>query len=67
MSTYAYHQGMVIVPAGYVHDSMNATRTGGTPCGPTHFSPMDGSKTDLDEDEVAIARGYGGHFAKISA
>ncbi|MGB3734068.1 MAG: NAD(P)H:quinone oxidoreductase [Ilumatobacter sp.] len=67
MSTYAFHQGMVIVPFGYIHESMQSTRTGGTPYGPSHFSPMDGSKSGLDDDEIAIARGYGKHFAEIAA
>lgn len=66
MSTYAFHQGMVIVPFGYIHESMQTTRTGGTPYGPSHFTPMDGSKTSLDDNETAIARGYGRHFAQIA-
>lgn len=67
MSTFAFHQGMVIVPFGYIHESMQTTETGGTPYGPSHFTPMDGSKTNLDEAETAIARGYGKHFAEVAA
>ncbi len=66
MSTYAFHQGMVIVPFGYIHENMQTTCTGGTPYGPSHFTPMDGSKTGLDAEEIAIARGYGKHFAEIA-
>ena len=66
MSTFAFHQGMVIVPFGYIHEGTQNTRTGGTPYGPTHFSPMDGSKNGLDETEISIARGYGKHFAEIA-
>ena len=67
MSTFAFHQGMVIVPMGYIHPTMQSTRTGGTPYGPSHFSPMDGSKDGLDDDERQIARAYGEHFAGIVA
>jgi len=66
MSTFAFHQGMVIVPFGYINDAMQTTTTGGTPYGPSHFTPMDGSKTSLDDSETAIARGYGEHFASIA-
>lgn len=67
MSTFAFHHGMVIVPMGYIHDAMQTTRTGGTPYGPSHFSPMDGSKTGLDDEETQIARAYGEQFATITA
>lgn len=66
MSTYAYHQGMVIVGAGYGFSEVNSTRTGGSPYGPSHLSPTDGSKQGLSDDEIAIARQYGEHFAKIA-
>lgn len=66
MSTYAYHQGMVIVGAGYGFSEVNSTRTGGSPYGPSHLSPVDGSKQGLSDDEIAIARQYGTHFAKIA-
>jgi NAD(P)H dehydrogenase (quinone) len=67
-STYAVHQGMVIVPMGYSIPETMSTRTGGGPYGPSHFSPQgDESKTGLDSDEITIARAYGAHFARISA
>ena len=67
MSTYAFHQGMVIVPAGYTLAEVGSTSTGGGPYGPTHLTPSDGSKTELTADEIAIARGYGKKFAEIAA
>ena len=67
MSTYAFHQGMVIVPAGYTLSEVSTTTHGGGPYGPTHQTPADGSKTELTSDEVAIARGYGKKFAEIAA
>lgn len=67
MSTFAYHHGMVIVPAGYGIDQINSTRTGGGPYGPTHFSPMgDESKQGLSDDEIEIARQYAGYFNEIA-
>ncbi len=67
MSTYAYHQGMVIVPAGYTLAEVGSTTSGGGPYGPTHATPADGSKTELTSDEIAIGRGYGKRFAEITA
>lgn len=66
MSTFAFHQGMVIVPAGYGFSEVNSTRTGGSPYGPSHLSPVDGSKEDLSDDEIQIARQYGAHFTRIA-
>jgi NAD(P)H dehydrogenase (quinone) len=67
MSTFAYHQGMVIVPAGYgIAEEIGSTRTGGGPYGPTHFSPMGGDKDGLDGDEREIALRYAAHLNTIA-
>jgi NAD(P)H dehydrogenase (quinone) len=66
MSTFAYHQGMVIVPVGYAAPAVGTTTTGGSPYGPGHLSPQEG-KDGLSEDERAIARYYGGFFHGIAA
>jgi NAD(P)H dehydrogenase (quinone) len=67
MSTFAYHQGMVIVPTGYaIAEEVGGTRTGGGPYGPTHFSPMGGDKQGLDDDEREIALRYAAHFNAIA-
>jgi NAD(P)H dehydrogenase (quinone) len=67
MSTFAYHQGMVIVPVGYgIAEEVGQTTTGGGPYGPTHFSPMGGDKEGLDEDERQIALAYGAHLNDIA-
>jgi len=64
MSTFAFHQGMVIVPAGYgIASEVGSTRTGGSPYGPTQLGDGDG----LSEDERQIALAYGRHFAEVSA
>jgi NAD(P)H dehydrogenase (quinone) len=67
MSTFAYHQGLVIVPAGYgVAEEVGATRSGGGPYGPSHFSPMGGDKDGLDTDEREIALKYAAHLNAIA-
>jgi NAD(P)H dehydrogenase (quinone) len=67
MSTFAYHQGMVIVPVGYgLAEEVGATSTGGGPYGPTHFSPMGGDKDGLDDDEREIALSYAAHLNAIA-
>lgn len=67
MSTFAMHMGMLIVPAGYaLGEEMGSTRTGGSPYGPTHFSPMGGDDTGLDDDERAIATSYAMHFNQVT-
>ena len=66
MSTYAYHQGMLIVPMGYTHDATSATRTGGGPYGPSHWAPQDVDKDGLSDDERTIAHVYGARFAEIA-
>lgn len=66
MSTFAFHQGMVIVPVGYgVSDRVGETRTGGGPYGPTHLTPA-GDDPELSDDEVAIAHDYGAHFHAVA-
>lgn len=67
MSTFAYHHGMVVVPLGYALASqVGGTRSGGSPYGPSHWSPQEG-KEGLDDDEIQIARIYGEHFHAIAA
>lgn len=63
MSTFAFHQGMVIVPAGYgLAPEVGSTKTGGSPYGPTQLGDGEG----LSEDERQVALAYGQHFAAIS-
>ncbi|MTV26684.1 NAD(P)H:quinone oxidoreductase [Nitriliruptoraceae bacterium ZYF776] len=66
MSTFAYHQGMVIVPVGYgVAPEVGETRTGGSPYGPSHLTPM-GHDEGISEHERAIAHAYTQHFHGIA-
>jgi NAD(P)H dehydrogenase (quinone) len=66
MATFAYHHGMVVVPAGYGIEPVGSTRTGGSPYGPGHWSPMGGEKEGLSEDEVTIAREYAAYFHGVA-
>jgi NAD(P)H dehydrogenase (quinone) len=71
MATFAFHHGMVIVPAGYAIEQVGATRSGGGPYGPSHWSPMGddpaGDRKDgLDEHEIQIALQYADRFHGIT-
>ena len=64
MSTFAYHQGMLIVPVGYaLAEEVGSTRTGGGPYGASHLTPM-GDDSGLDDDERSIAFA---HAAQVNA
>jgi NAD(P)H dehydrogenase (quinone) len=66
LSTFAFHHGMLIVPAGYGIEQVGSTRTGGGPYGPTHYSPMGGDKQGLADEEIEIALQYGARFNQIA-
>jgi NAD(P)H dehydrogenase (quinone) len=63
MSTFAYHHGMVIVPASYAITQVGSTRTGGGPYGPTELG---GKGVALSEEEATIAWEYGKRLADVS-
>ncbi|MDA8064574.1 MAG: NAD(P)H:quinone oxidoreductase [Thermaerobacter sp.] len=63
MSTFAYHHGMVIVPASYAIPQVGTTRTGGSPYGPSEFS---GKGVELSEEEAIIARAFGARLAQVA-
>ncbi|MCL8206632.1 MAG: NAD(P)H:quinone oxidoreductase [Actinomycetia bacterium] len=63
MSTFAYHHGMVIVPASYAIPEVHSTRTGGSPYGPSELS---GKGIELSEEEAAIARAFGRRLAEVA-
>jgi len=67
MSTFAFHHGMLIVPVGYgVAEEVGSTRTGGSPYGPTHWSPMGDEKDGIDQDEREIALAFGARINDIA-
>jgi NAD(P)H dehydrogenase (quinone) len=61
MATYAFHFGMIIVPLGYAIPEISSTTTGGSPYGASHL----GSKEELDENEIKIARFQGKRLAQV--
>lgn len=66
-STYDFHHGMSIGPVGYVTtDATMATRTGGGPYGPSHWSPQGDDEDGLSDDEIAIAESYGERITEIT-
>lgn len=64
MSTFAYHHGLIIVPASYAIKAVGTTTTGGGPYGPTELS-MKG--IELSQDERAIAKAFGQRLAEVAA
>ncbi len=62
MSTFAYHHGMIIVPTGYLVPSIHATKTGGSPYGPSEL----GNKNELSEEERAVAAFLGHRLSEIA-
>jgi NAD(P)H dehydrogenase (quinone) len=52
------HHGMLIVGLPYTHAELNATRTGGTPYGPSHFAGVADDQPVTDaERALCIAQG----------
>jgi NAD(P)H dehydrogenase (quinone) len=52
------HHGMLIVGLPYSNPELNATRTGGTPYGPSHFAGMSDDQPISDaERSLCIAQG----------
>jgi NAD(P)H dehydrogenase (quinone) len=60
------HHGMVIVGTPYTQVELNATRTGGTPYGPSHFA---GTVDDqpISDAERALCIAQGRRLAEIAS
>lgn len=59
------HHGMVLLGVPYSEPALNATRSGGTPYGPTHVAGADGEPT-LTAEEVAVAQAQGRRLAQVA-
>jgi NAD(P)H dehydrogenase (quinone) len=59
------HHGMVIVGTPYTQAELNATRTGGTPYGPSHFAGV-ADDQPVSEAERALCIAQGRRLAEIS-
>lgn len=59
------HQGMVMVGVPYTEPALSATKTGGTPYGPTHIA---GAKNDeaFSEEELTLATKTGERLASLA-
>ncbi len=59
------HHGMVLSGVPYTRPELLATRSGGTPYGPSHLAGAD-SDRPLDEDEAALCRALGRRVATLA-
>jgi NAD(P)H dehydrogenase (quinone) len=59
------HHGMVIVGIPYANPELNATRSGGSPYGASHFAGADG-KQPVTEEERKLAFAQGRRLAEIA-
>ncbi len=59
------HHGCVIVGVPYSEQSLEKTKTGGTPYGASHLNTFSPNKT-LSEDEISICKTLGSRVAKLS-
>jgi len=59
------HHGMVIVGLPYSNPELNATRSGGSPYGVSHFAGVDG-KEPVTEDERKLAFAQGMRLAEMA-
>ena len=58
------HHGMILSGVPYSNKTLNTTKTGGTPYGPSHVS-FNG-KNDISEDEKEICMSFGERVAKLA-
>lgn len=59
------HHGMLMVGIPYTENSLNNTKTGGTPYGVTHVAGL-ASDNPLSEDEISLAKHLGKRIATIA-
>lgn len=59
------HHGMIITGLPYTHPALLATRSGGTPYGPSHLAGRDADRA-LDADESALCRALGARVARLA-
>jgi NAD(P)H dehydrogenase (quinone) len=59
------HHGMLILGTPYTEAGLNATRTGGTPYGPSHFAGI-ADDQPVTEDEKALCTAQGKRLAQVA-
>ena len=60
------HHGMVYVGLPYSTPELQATRTGGTPYGPSHWAKTGNADGELSEHEVALCQVLGRRLARFA-
>jgi NAD(P)H dehydrogenase (quinone) len=60
------HHGMIYVGLPYSAPELQATRTGGTPYGPSHWAEGGNSDGELSEHEVALCQALGRRLARFA-
>jgi len=60
-----FHLGFVVMGVPYTEQSLNTTKTGGTPYGATHVSGTDG-KNEISEDEKLLCFAQGKRLAEMT-
>ena len=60
------HHGMLITGLPYSEKALYATRSGGTPYGPSHMAGID-NQSRLSDDETALARALGTRLATLAS
>jgi len=61
------HHGMLWLGLPFTERSLNQTRTGGTPYGPTHVAGMATQPGTLSDDEIVLAQALGRRVADVAA
>ena len=59
------HHGMIFVGVPYTEEALSATRSGGTPYGPTHVT-WNRDADELSDDEKTLARALGARVGDIA-
>ena len=62
--TFMLHHGMIISGTPYSFTNLNKTKSGGTPCGPSHVENFN-SSNELTKDEYEIAKNSGARLAQL--
>ncbi len=60
-----FHQGMLVMGLPYSEPALSATKTGGTPYGPSHLAGSDG-KNPVSAEELTLAQAQGRRLAQVA-
>ena len=60
-----FHHGMLVMGLPYSEPALSATKTGGTPYGPSHLAGSDG-KNPVSAEELTLAQAQGRRLAQVA-